>query len=254
LPLNLLWRAESAGKIATATLVARGFRAMAETFPSPADDLIERDWSCANCGYNLRTQPRAGRCPECNWPIGFTLAAPPGGNAHLIVLACAAGVVPWFLARPLAFMVPIREGAGTVAILFGASALVLFLLLRALRRYRRDWGRYHFGRSGLAAMVLSACFAVANLGIGSFWTYLARDTTVYAPGFNQRAFFAIHPGTTRETVERQIGPPLRTWTEKSGERSYARYSQRSGYLGYTHLVVYDAQGRVISIARTRTAD
>jgi hypothetical protein len=26
---------------------------------------IDRDMFCAKCGYNLRTRPRIGRCPEC---------------------------------------------------------------------------------------------------------------------------------------------------------------------------------------------
>lgn len=34
---------------------------------------IATDLPCANCGYNLRTQAKKGRCPECNLSISISL-------------------------------------------------------------------------------------------------------------------------------------------------------------------------------------
>jgi hypothetical protein len=37
------------------------------------DSIIATDLPCVHCGYNLRTQPRGGRCTECGLPIVDTL-------------------------------------------------------------------------------------------------------------------------------------------------------------------------------------
>lgn len=34
-----------------------------------AGQVLDYDLACLQCGYNLRTQPRVGRCPECNAPV-----------------------------------------------------------------------------------------------------------------------------------------------------------------------------------------
>src|SRR5882762_6341381 len=36
--------------------------------------LVNEDRPCSKCGYNLRTLPRRGNCPECNWPVTASLA------------------------------------------------------------------------------------------------------------------------------------------------------------------------------------
>lgn len=43
---------------------------------APLDDagLIAGDLACIDCGYNLRTQPAAGRCPECARPCAESLS------------------------------------------------------------------------------------------------------------------------------------------------------------------------------------
>ena len=38
--------------------------------------VVENDLACAACGYNLRTQPAGGRCPECGARIRQTLSFP----------------------------------------------------------------------------------------------------------------------------------------------------------------------------------
>ncbi len=35
------------------------------TLPNRPSVLIDRDWSCRNCGYNLRGLMTGHRCPEC---------------------------------------------------------------------------------------------------------------------------------------------------------------------------------------------
>jgi hypothetical protein len=40
----------------------------------PDDAVITRDAPCAQCGYNLRTLPVSGKCPECGLPIMDTYA------------------------------------------------------------------------------------------------------------------------------------------------------------------------------------
>lgn len=41
-----------------------------------AEAVIDADVPCIGCGYNLRMQPRAGRCPECGESILRTLTFP----------------------------------------------------------------------------------------------------------------------------------------------------------------------------------
>lgn len=36
-----------------------------DIFPGRAAEVIEQDWSCSACGYNLRGLPTGHRCPEC---------------------------------------------------------------------------------------------------------------------------------------------------------------------------------------------
>lgn len=40
---------------------------------------IDRDLPCVSCGYNLRTLPESGCCPECSEAVAMTLEAEPTG-------------------------------------------------------------------------------------------------------------------------------------------------------------------------------
>ena len=42
----------------------------------PAGTFVETDLACVGCGYNLRTQPIGGACPECGLTIRSTLQFP----------------------------------------------------------------------------------------------------------------------------------------------------------------------------------
>jgi hypothetical protein len=103
-------------------------------------------------------------------------------------------------------------------------------------------------------MLVCAFFACTHLGLAGFSLHLAQDTTVYAPGFDREAYLAIQPGTARSDVERRIGAPLVTWKEHGTDHRFARYSRRAGFLGWTHLVIYDAHDRVVEIRYRREAD
>jgi hypothetical protein len=220
----------------------------------PDESRIAVDLPCAECGYNLRTLATNARCPECNWPVADTLTPPPDASKLLLIAAIGVGLAPWLLYIPAATLVPIREGCGTVAILFGTSTIAAVILLLIGRSARIRWGRHRFGQRGIAAMFICAVFACINLGVTGFALHLAQDTTVYSTGFDRAAFLAIQPGTALSDVERRIGLPLATWTDPNTGNPIARYSRRAGFLGWTHLVIYDADNRVVEIRCWRDAD
>jgi hypothetical protein len=221
---------------------------------NPAETRINTDLPCAECGYNLRTLATGARCPECNWPVADTLRPQPDASKRLLIAVIGIGLAPWLLYIPAARLVPIREGCGTVAILFGASVIAAGILLLVGRSARIRWGRSRFGQRGIAAMFICAVFVCINLGITGFALHLAQDTTVYSPGFDRAAFLAIQPGTARSDVERRIGLPLVAWKEHGTDNLFAKYSRRTGFLGWRHLVIYDADDRVVEIRYRREAD
>ena len=52
-----------------ASLPTPGFE-QPESIPLDEQGNIAADVSCLVCGYNLRTQPLQGRCPECGTAVG----------------------------------------------------------------------------------------------------------------------------------------------------------------------------------------
>jgi len=50
-----------------------------DVFPGRAPEVIEQDWSCSACGYNLRGLPTGHRCPECGHIELYR--PPPAGEA-----------------------------------------------------------------------------------------------------------------------------------------------------------------------------
>jgi hypothetical protein len=76
---------------------------------------IDRDLECARCCYNLRTQPIAGRCPECGLAVGRSLP-PPG-----------------FRFRKMATVFRVRRGLALLAVgimIQVLAAVALFVVLR----------------------------------------------------------------------------------------------------------------------------
>src|SRR5688572_19635824 len=64
--------------------------AIAESQYSPARAVVETDRPCANCGYNLRTLPKDGNCPECGWEVQRSLRAVSFASAGWYWLARSA--------------------------------------------------------------------------------------------------------------------------------------------------------------------
>jgi hypothetical protein len=76
---------------------------------------VDHDLECARCGYNLRTQPIAGRCPECG--LGVSRSLPPSG----------------FRFRKMATVFRVRRGLALVAIgimIQGLAVVAVFFVLR----------------------------------------------------------------------------------------------------------------------------
>ncbi len=74
-----------------------------------SDGRVSGDLACLRCGYNLRTLPAAGRCPECGTAVGKSLQddrlqfCDPdwlgriSKGLNIIVLMIAAAIVAWVL-------------------------------------------------------------------------------------------------------------------------------------------------------------
>jgi predicted RNA-binding Zn-ribbon protein involved in translation (DUF1610 family) len=59
--------------------------------PVSSEGLVEADVHCVGCGYNLRTRPAGGRCPECGLDVAESLGQD-------IADPAAAGRAMWWLA------------------------------------------------------------------------------------------------------------------------------------------------------------
>jgi outer membrane protein assembly factor BamE (lipoprotein component of BamABCDE complex) len=72
------------------------------------------------------------------------------------------------------------------------------------------------------------------------WFLLYRDTSIYAPGFTQRAFDKVRPGMTQSEVRQLLGEPL-------GVRDRAwYYSDPSDYGVYHAKIVVFSEKLLVS--------
>lgn len=90
-------------------------------------------------------------------------------------------------------------------------------------------------------------FRFATLGLVALgllvltgWFLLYRDTSVYAPGFTQRAFEQVRPGMTESEVRQLLGEPLGV----QGRAWY--YSDPSNYGVYHAKIVVFSEDLLVS--------
>jgi len=110
-----------------------------DILPGRPGETIEQDWSCSECGYNLRGLPVGHRCPECNH-IELYRPPPPGVDSYAsrfrLLAATTSPAVGWSLAVVAALMgglfaifgalfesIPTALGAGTIllVVVFGPA-------------------------------------------------------------------------------------------------------------------------------------
>ena len=90
---------------------------------------------------------------------------------------------------------------------------------------------FRFATLGLVALILLVIVG---------WFLLYRDTSVYAPGFTQRAFDQVRLGMTQSEVRQLLGEPL-------GVRGRAwYYSDPSNYGVYHAKIVVFSEDLLVS--------
>ena len=157
---------------------------------------IAVDLACANCRYNLRTQPVDGKCPECAFPVarsahGYYLrSAPPrwvkkladGATRLIIGVICSLGLAGlayndfFIYGFTGAAGVP-GGGAALVMLILAASAVCLWLLVGGLWRLTASDPLQRYRNEGLSARrvtrfcaVLLPIFALPGLALPTPWT------------------------------------------------------------------------------------
>ena len=101
-------------------------RPHAATFGAPSEETVSIDWPCRHCGYNLRTLPILGICPECGRSVRKTVD-------NLLVRADPAWLYTVRLGASVLAWVPSMVGAaciasGLIGVAAGPQVLVLALV------------------------------------------------------------------------------------------------------------------------------
>lgn len=141
---------------------ASGDRAVSDSAavaPVDAGGQIVVDLSCARCGYNLRYQPRDGRCPECATPVAASL------EQSTIEFADPR----WLRSLALGALL---IGCGGWSLVFGALLYGLSFCLEQLARVHRLVGIVPT-EVGIGLLELSAFAAAAMLIAGAYALTLA---------------------------------------------------------------------------------
>lgn len=121
---------------------------MSVVAPDPSA-LLQTDLPCVGCGYNLRTLPVAGRCPECGGEVGRSTAAL--GRR-------------WALARAdRQWLAGLRDGVGLGAVAVLSAALARLVL--------EVFPQYHTQPYAAAA----AAIVPWGLALAAVWFLTRRD-------------------------------------------------------------------------------
>ncbi|MHC4445261.1 MAG: PrsW family glutamic-type intramembrane protease [Planctomycetota bacterium] len=111
-----------------------------DIFPGRSAELINQDWSCSNCGYNLRSLPTGHLCPECGHREWYRPPPPDADSYQMWLkerLAQASAGTGWFVVL-------------IAAVVGGLMAIITSLL-----------GTQQPGLAGLSTLTMAVVFAPA---------------------------------------------------------------------------------------------
>lgn len=116
-------------------------------------------------------------------------------------------------------------------------------------------------------VVLGYCVVVTAVRVGGAWPrarscgdwvlYLAgltEDSSLYAEGYDEKAFWSLRPGASAEEVARVLGEPLWLWEAGEGREVWAYSSTRGegcvtcpdGFY-WKRRVIFGSDGKVLEL-------
>lgn len=154
-----------------------------DILPGRPKEVVEQDWSCSQCGYNLRGLEAGHRCPECGH-VELYRPPPPGADSYGARLECQAartstatgwwigvaaallgGLFAVFGALLESFPTSLTAGTLVVAVVFGpAVEETMKIAAAALVVELRPWVFRRVEQIQLATVGSAAVFAaIENL-------------------------------------------------------------------------------------------
>jgi uncharacterized membrane protein YhdT len=158
------------------------------------------DLKCLNCGYNLRTQPVTGRCPECGHPVSESTRDPRLSRADpkwvvqlslalLVIILCSTASVIWLVLVAIQDMGGYHSFDETCVfwpVLLSGVAVMIALMAFTQRDPRRQrYPRPPLARSAtrVTLLLLIALVLAAFLFRHSFTIVSLTAMLVFAVGF-----------------------------------------------------------------------
>lgn len=233
---------------------------MTDATPSSANQApatIATDLPCVDCGYNLRTQPRDGRCPECATPVLHSLRAgsfdfvTPAWRARatrgLLWITCGAvggaalHSVTWFHGQPMA-------GGGVSQLGLFLFFELLPLLALAAAALGCFWGstpeqrRPKPGPTPRRVLRIAASVMLLGLGLSIAvvvpWRLI--DLSLYGPGVTSGALrslatvvYLLTSGVALYVAQAALWRLLASWFARIDEPLWAKVAR---YAFWIHLI------------------